>query len=107
MKALIHNLAILAKQIVDLALTIVGFLLAFRFFLDLFTVPRNTHAIIEWLYTVSDKLLKPFTAISLDLTLGGELYFNFTILIAILAYSVLNMIIVAFIKSLRDATRSN
>jgi hypothetical protein len=95
------------RNIIDTVLNIwmavVSFFLGFRIIFELFAANRAT-PFVSWVYDVSSSLMSPFAGIFPNLNLGGGSYFDIVAVISLIAYAVVNYIILAIIDTVATPT---
>ncbi len=88
----------LLQSFINIILTVIEFLLSIRFALKFFDISASSQA-VAWLYKTTASLVAPFSGI-LDPWKLGKFSFDFTTLIALVAYLLAGKIILKVLSGL-------
>lgn len=88
-------------RILDLLVGLVEFLLGLRILLRLLGASPGT-GFTEWLYSLTDQLIAPFSGIFPSYTLSGNYVIEFSALFAMFAYAVLGWLIIRLVWFVTD-----
>lgn len=94
------------KGLVNLLIGALVTLLAFRFVLKLFGA-AEANQIVNWIYTNTEALVEPFNGIFSAISLQNSYIIEIPVLLAILAYSLIGIVVYAAIAAFSNPAVDN
>lgn len=97
------NIRYLVIQVINFMLALVVFFLGFRIIFQLFGANPQT-PFVQWIYSVSSRLMAPFMGIFPNIDLGGGSSLDVVALLSLVAYGLIAQIAISLISTAASST---